>query len=154
MNSTENRLQEIVEFFESMQSSDVFRLHEIYCSNAKFKDPFNQVQGTEAIGQIFSHMFASMKQPRFVVTTQLQQGSECFLTWDFLFSIPGLKKGSIQTIRGASHLKLKQENGVWKIEMHRDYWDAAEELYSKLPVLGSLMRWLQRRFTSSHFAQR
>jgi hypothetical protein len=25
-----------------------------------------------------------------------------------------------------------------------DYWDAAEELYEKLPVLGGLMRWLKR----------
>ncbi|WP_413888997.1 hypothetical protein [Candidatus Aalborgicola defluviihabitans] len=28
---------------------------------------------------------------------------------------------------------------------HRDYWDAAEELYEKLPLLGGLMRWLKRR---------
>ena len=27
--------------------------------------------------------------------------------------------------------------------MHRDYWDAAEELYEKLPLLGALMRWLK-----------
>ena len=29
--------------------------------------------------------------------------------------------------------------------VHRDYWDAAEELYEKLPLLGALMRWLKRR---------
>ena len=32
-----------------------------------------------------------------------------------------------------------------RIRLHRDYWDAAEELYEKLPVLGHLMRWLRRR---------
>ena len=32
-----------------------------------------------------------------------------------------------------------------RISYHRDYWDAAEELYAKLPVLGGLMRFLQRR---------
>jgi hypothetical protein len=31
------------------------------------------------------------------------------------------------------------------IAFHRDYWDAAEELYEKLPAVGSLMRWLKRR---------
>jgi steroid delta-isomerase len=31
--------------------------------------------------------------------------------------------------------------------MHRDYWDAAEELYEKLPA-GRLMRWLKRRANS------
>jgi hypothetical protein len=29
--------------------------------------------------------------------------------------------------------------------MHRDYWDAAEELYEQLPGIGVLMRWLRRR---------
>jgi hypothetical protein len=31
------------------------------------------------------------------------------------------------------------------IKEHRDYWDAAEELYEKIPVLGGLMRWLKKR---------
>ena len=35
-----------------------------------------------------------------------------------------------------------------RIAMHRDYWDAAEELYEKLPVLGGLMRWIRRRAAS------
>jgi hypothetical protein len=32
-----------------------------------------------------------------------------------------------------------------RITVHRDYWDAAEELYEKLPLVGRLMRWLKRR---------
>ncbi len=35
-----------------------------------------------------------------------------------------------------------------RIAMHRDWWDAAEELYEKLPVVGALMRWLKRRANS------
>jgi hypothetical protein len=34
------------------------------------------------------------------------------------------------------------------ITLHRDYWDAAEELYEKLPVLGGLMRWLKKQAVS------
>ena len=47
-----------------------------------------------------------------------------------------------QTIEGSSYLQL---NAQGLITLHRDYWDAAQELYEKLPVLGSLMRWLKRR---------
>ena len=35
-----------------------------------------------------------------------------------------------------------------RITLHRDYWDAAEELYEKLPVIGTLMRWLRRRLAA------
>jgi hypothetical protein len=34
------------------------------------------------------------------------------------------------------------------VTLHRDYWDAAEELYEKLPVVGSVMRWLKQRVNS------
>ena len=41
-----------------------------------------------------------------------------------------------------SHLVLDAQG---RITLHRDYWDAAEELYEKLPGVGALMRWLKRR---------
>jgi hypothetical protein len=31
-----------------------------------------------------------------------------------------------------------------QVALHRDYWDAAEELYEKIPVLGIMMRALKR----------
>jgi hypothetical protein len=43
---------------------------------------------------------------------------------------------------GATHLVFDADG---KVAVHRDYWDAAEELYEKLPLLGGLMRWLKRR---------
>jgi steroid delta-isomerase len=51
-----------------------------------------------------------------------------------------------QCIRGATLLRLGADG---RISDHRDYWDAAEELYEKLPLIGALMRWLRRRITSS-----
>ena len=56
-----------------------------------------------------------------------------------------LEGGQPLTIRGASHIVVCEDQARWRVAVHRDYWDAAEELYEKLPVLGSLMRWLKRR---------
>lgn len=108
-----------------------------YASDAFFKDPFNEVRGLLAIEAIFQHMFRKIENPRFVITLMVQQGDEAFLTWDFLLPI----RGREQCIRGASHIRF---NPAGLVEWHRDYWDAAEELYEKLPVLGGLMRWLKR----------
>jgi len=35
-----------------------------------------------------------------------------------------------------------------EVVFHRAYRDAAGELYAKLPLLGSVMRWLRRRAAS------
>lgn len=129
-------------YFEQLQPADIARLGQYYAADARFKDPFNDVRGVPAIAQIFSHMFESLDQPRFVVTQQLQQGSDAFLSWDFIFRFKNFRRGELQRIEGATHLKL-DDDGL--VTLHRDYWDAAEELYEKLPLVGGLMRWLKAR---------
>jgi len=143
--SAEAALHAVVDFYAHLQQSDLARIADLYTEDAHFKDPFNEVQGVPAIAQIFTHMFDKLHTPRFVITQQVQQGVQCFVTWDFIFSLQGVNADQPLTIRGASHLVLREDAGHWRVAVHRDYWDAAEELYEKLPVLGSLMRWLKRR---------
>ena len=143
--STEDAVTRVVAFFENLSPADVATIGQFYAPQARFKDPFNEVQGVPAIQGIFAHMFEALEQPRFVVTGRVVQGQQCFLTWDFLFAFKNFEKGVTQTVRGASHLVL-DEQGL--VTLHRDYWDAAEELYEKLPVVGALMRWLKKRANS------
>lgn len=146
--SPEAAMHRVVHFFEHLQPADVSRMAEIYTADAQFKDPFNQVQGLPEIAHVFAHMFEALQAPRFVITTQVVQGGQCFVSWDFLFAMPRMDGGQTQTIRGATHFVLREEAGVWRVAVHRDYWDAAEELYEKLPVVGTLMRWLKKRANS------
>jgi steroid Delta-isomerase len=138
------RVQRIVAMFEALSAADVARLAEIYTADARFKDPFNEVSGLAAIQRVFAHMFVALDGPRFAIRDVIVQGEQCFLTWDFVFRMKRFRRGE-QTIRGGSHLVLAADG---RIASHRDYWDAAEELYEKLPGLGALMRWLKRRANS------
>ncbi len=138
------RIARIVDLFEQLSPQGLPRLAQIYTEDARFKDPFNEVQGVPAIRRIFEHMFRTLDAPRFVVHDVVVQGGQCFLTWDFIFRLK--RKGADElVVRGGSHLKLAEDG---RISLHRDYWDVAEELYEKLPVLGALMRWLKRRVNS------
>ncbi len=139
---TSEAISRVVAFFEHLKPADLAQLGQFYASNARFKDPFNEVQGLAAIEGIFRHMFAALEHPRFVITGRVEQGAQCFLTWEFRFAFRSYAQGVEQTIRGASHLVL---DDAQRISLHRDYWDAAEELYEKLPGLGVLMRWLKKR---------
>ncbi len=141
----EAALQRVVHFFEHLQPSDVAQIAQLYTADAQFKDPFNEVQGIPAIERIFDHMFVALHSPRFVITQRVQNDTQCFVTWDFFFSVPRMGQGATQTIRGATHFVLRKEADTWRVAVHRDYWDAAEELYEKLPVVGGIMRWLKKR---------
>jgi hypothetical protein len=138
-------VQRLVGYFESLSPNSVAQIGAYYAPAARFTDPFNDVTGLPAIEAIFAHMFVALKQPRFVVTAQVVQGQQCFLTWEFRFAFKTFHPGVEQVILGASHLKFSADGLV---TVHRDYWDAAQELYEKLPLVGSLMRWLKKRANS------
>lgn len=139
--SCDAHLERMVRFFETISPHTVReQLSTIYAADARFKDPFNEVQGLAAIAAIFGHMFEQVEQPRFVVTTRMLEGSRAFLAWEFRFRMKRFSKEE-QCIRGATHVEFDARGAV---VLHRDYWDAAEELYEKLPLLGALMRWLKR----------
>ena len=132
----------VVAFFEQLTPADLARLGEFYAADARFKDPFNEVQGLAAIEAVFAHMYRVLETPRFVIRDIAAEGERCFLTWDFLFRFKRFSPERGQTVRGGSHLVFGDDG---RIVLHRDYWDAAEELYEKLPGVGALMRWLKRR---------
>lgn len=145
MNFANYAVDRIADTFQTLTPAGVEKLGAIYAPDARFKDPFNDVHGLPAIQQIYSHMYETLENPRFVITGRIVQGTQCFLTWEFHFAFKRFQRGRAQCILGGSHLVL---DGEGRITLHRDYWDAAEELYEKLPVVGGLMRWLKRRSSS------
>ncbi len=133
----------LVTWFETLTPGSVQRIGEFYSPDAYFKDPFNEVIGIESVRQVYAHMFEQVAEPRFRVTERVLAANGAMLTWDFTFRFkPG---AALMTVRGASHLRF---DAVGKIASHRDYWDTAEELYAKIPLLGALMRALRRRLSA------
>ena len=56
-------------FFETLSPESLNGIGAVYAPGARFKDPFNEVQGLAAIEQVYRHMFASLQQPRTVCCT-------------------------------------------------------------------------------------
>lgn len=143
----EPHIARVIVLFEGLQPADLARLGDFYATNARFKDPFNDVSGLRAVARIFGHMFEALGEPRFTVRQAIGSGPDAVLTWDFDFR---LGRRPLR-IHGASHLAF---DAGGRIVLHRDYWDTAEELYEKLPALGWLMRTLRRRLAAPGLSHR
>ncbi len=138
-------LDELIRFYEELTADSLRHLPEYYAEGAWFKDPFNEVRGVKAIERIFEHMFEQVTDPRFVVTEKLADEEGAVLIWQFHFGVRRWRRVQKQTIRGISHLRFAEDG---RIAYHRDYWDAAEELYMRLPLIGTVMRSLRRAFSA------
>ena len=134
-------LEPLIRFYQELTVEGVARFPEFYSADAWFKDPFNEVRGVAAIQRIFTHMFRQVDEPRFVVTERIVDEHGAMLVWEFHFRVRIWGRGVAHVMRGVSHLRFAADG---KVCYHRDYWDTGEELYMKLPGLGSLMRALRR----------
>jgi hypothetical protein len=134
-------LKPLIHWFEHLTPDSLDRLPQFYAAAAEFKDPFNEVRGVESIKNIFGHMFSQVAEPRFVVASSFSGDDGVMLLWDFHFRTRAPLPQKAMTARGATHLRF---DAAGMIVLHRDYWDAAEELYAKLPLIGWVMRGLQR----------
>lgn len=135
-------LPKLVHVFERLSNDSLQELDNIYEHNVYFKDPFNEVRNLSEVKSVFTHMFATLEKPHFKITATVMQNEQAFVTWDFLFYFGRWRTNEIQCIQGTSHLKYNT-NG--KVIYHRDYWDAAEELYEKIPFLKYFMRWIKHQ---------
>jgi hypothetical protein len=133
-------LDGIVHWFETLTRDTAREIGRYYAPEAFFKDPFNEVTGSAAIGRILAHMFEQVDEPRFRILERWEAPHGAMLTWEFRFRFRGGER--LLVAHGATHLRFAPDG---RIAYHRDFWDTAEELYAKLPVIGALMRFLQRR---------
>ena len=136
-----NSLDDLCTYFERLSANNLGELDAYYAADAWFKDPFHEVTGVDAIRAILRHTFDKLPGARFRVIRRFPgEDRHAVILWEMDFTMPVTHLST--TIRGATHLTFDTDG---KVTLHRDYWDAAEELYARLPVLKWLMRALARQ---------
>jgi len=135
-------LRRLIDFFETLTPVSLAAIRDVYAHDASFRDPFNDVHGVDEVQRVLGHMFEHLDDPRFFITEAVADADGAFLIWDFHFRMKRWKPERAQQIHGASHVRF---DATGKVSYHRDYWDAAEELYEKLPMLGAVLRALRRK---------
>jgi steroid delta-isomerase len=138
---TRQQVDALVVYFQTLTRQSVEELPRYYAPDCRFRDPFNDVRGVAALAAIFTHMFDTLESPRFIVGDRVVDGDRVLLTWDFEFRFRSWRPQVSQRIHGASLITF---DGAGLVRDHRDYWDAAEELYEKLPLIGTLLRCFKR----------
>jgi ketosteroid isomerase-like protein len=135
-------LERLVDYWQTLTPAAVAKIADMYAEDAYFRDPFNDVTGIEKIRHIFADMFVRLDEPKFNIVETIEEPHGALLIWNFTFRIKTLKPRLTRTIHGTSHIRFAADG---RVQYHRDYWDAAGELYEQLPLAGSLMRWLKKR---------
>ena len=130
------------EFFEKLTPHNLSKLEDCLAPEAHFKDPFNDVRGSDRIRAIFEHMFLSCSRARFRVLEISHGETSAYLRWDFEFALKRWRPEHMRLLQGVSRVEFNDQG---KVTDHVDYWDAAEQVYERIPILGAALRFIKRR---------
>ena len=132
------RFTQIAAWFQTLTPESLSNVADIYAADAVFIDPFNTLRGLGSVQAVYQHMFDTLEQPRFIVTTVVAEGQQAFMAWDFYFTA----RAQPMKISGCTQFELNDQG---LIRVHRDYWDAAQQVYEKIPLLGAVLRLIRRK---------
>ncbi len=139
--ASQRALDQYIAFYEQMKKEDLAKIDKFFSSQAHFKDPFNDVYGIEKIRRIFHHMFETLKSPKFIIEEAVLNSDVAYIKWSFT----GELKAKPLKLIGVSRVVFNEQGLVSE---HIDYWDASEQFYMKLPIVGSLLRFIRKQVSS------
>ena len=134
-------LTRLTRFLETLTRQSIANLGEFYTPNVYLRTPLHEVRSAAGVAGLLMQLFERVDVPRFEITATLLQHNQAMLVWNLHFHARRWLDDE-QIIHGASHLRLAVDG---RVAYQRDYWDATEDLYLKLPFMGRLLRWLRHR---------
>ena len=132
-----------IELFENLTPETIANCDEIINPDIRFKDPFNDIRGIELFKRMMFKTLKEVRNPQFHILDQACSEKRHYVRWDFEGSVAGFGKLSLI---GMSEIAYDENKRV--IE-HIDHWDASEQFYEKLPVLGWPITCLKKRLQVS-----
>jgi steroid Delta-isomerase len=129
-------------FYETLTPERLGQLDTLCAPDVRFVDPFNDLRGLSDLYRVFDHMFTVLEAPKFVIEDTALSPAAAYFKWTFTARAKGRASMPIHLV-GMSEVRFAPSGLI--IE-HIDHWDAASQLYARLPVIGGAFRWLGRRF--------
>lgn len=131
-------METLLDWFRTLSLDNLSEIDQHYQEDSSFRDPFTDIVGRDKIHAIFEEML-KLKQANFELLESVVDKEKAFLTWNLHF----FAFGKMQIIHGGSYIHFADDG---RIRSHRDYWDAAEELYEKIPFLGRAYKLVKKAF--------
>lgn len=138
-------LQRYARRFEMLDADAVAELHEVMSERIRFSDPFNDVQGIDTVKRLFDDMFEHLEDARFTVTHAAVDSMTTdtgMLSWE----LNARFRGKPYRVVGMSEVTIDSDG---RISRHIDHWDAGQQFYEHLPIVGWLLREIRKRLKIS-----
>jgi len=138
-------LERFLDTYQRLNRDNLDLLVEIYSEDIRFSDPAHSLNGLVALRAYFTELYTNVDSVAFDFAEHHVCGDQVFVQWIMRLRHPRLNRGGVVEVPGISCLHFADDG---RVDEHRDYFDLGVLLYEQLPLLGSLVRAVKRRFAA------
>ena len=124
--------------YEAMGPDRLDVFDPVCAPDVRFVDPFNDLRGLDKLKAVYREMYETLENPRFTILDNAVGAKAGYIRWRFDFRF----KGSDRVIDGMSEVFFGVDG---KVSAHIDHWDSGSQVYAHIPVLGALIRMVQKK---------
>ncbi len=132
-------IEKVKEVFNRLSIHSLELIDTIYAGEVVFIDPFQKIQGRDALKAYFKKTYSGVEYSNFQFKEEFPKETEAVLLWNMQFRHKWLKRGELIEVEGSSHLKWTTEGLIY----HRDYVDSSNLVFENVPGLGRVFRGLK-----------
>jgi len=134
-----NHAKNYITFFENLNKESLRGDYiKFFDEKSYFEDPFQKVKGIDKIYNIFEDMYAKLYNPRFIIQECISNENVSYIKWNFIYQTD--ERASESSFVGISRVEFSKQG---KVIEHVDFWDAGANVYEKIPLLGSIIRFIK-----------
>ena len=127
-------------FYQKSGKLQPEQLDAIYTQDVEFRDPLHTIFGILALKSYMKNLYTSSPDIRFEYTDEQSGDNWAAITWVMHFRHPSLAGGRLISVRGITQIRFTD-----RIFYHEDFYDLGAMLYQHVPVLGRIIRFINRR---------
>ena len=133
-------IQEFKAFYQQANSSNLERMDRIYTQDIEFRDPLHTILGILALKSYMKNLYANSNCVEFEYTDEQRGENSATIAWYMKFSHSGLAGGKMIKLRGITQIRFTD-----RIYYQEDFYDLGAMLYQHIPVLGAIVRFVNKR---------
>lgn len=129
------------QFYASLDSDGLNSLSTIYSPDIVFADPLVSLQGLDKVEAYFHHLVENTTSCHCVIDQSFSNDNHHAVNWTMTFVHPKLNGNNPIKVKGMSKLETKGDRIIY----HHDYFDLGAMVYQHIPLIGGLIRCVNRR---------
>jgi limonene-1,2-epoxide hydrolase len=115
-----------------------------YHKDIIFDDAVGHVEGREALIKYYLDLYSNLTAINFEMHDETQHKNKIYARWKMIYQHPSLNDQAPIDVQGVSYLEVKDGQVIYQ----RDYFDMGAMVYEKVPVIGTLVKWIKGRLES------